>query len=91
MNKEIPEILFCKQCRAPKASDREYCCYCVGRHEVKNGSLRTRMAFRLMPSPLKQWFVFHLGRDKQYAQLIPEHLREGEWLNIEEINAPREG
>lgn len=92
-DKEIvePEIIsFCKRCRAPKVADREYCCYCVGRHEVKNRPLRVRVAYRLMPAQLKLWFVFHLGHDKQYAQLIPEHLRKGDWRNIEAINRPSE-
>lgn len=85
---EIEIISFCKQCRAPKVVDREYCCYCVGRHEVKNSSFRVRMAYRLLPSQWRRMFVYHLGHDKQYAQLIPEHLRVGDWRDIEAINRP---
>jgi len=90
-DKEIiePKILFCKQCRGFKVSDREYCCYCVGRDEVKNSSFRTRFACWLLPSQRKYWFIFHVGYDKQYKQLIPEHLRKAEWLDIEGINASR--
>lgn len=88
MNEEEPEIIsFCKQCRAPKVVDREYCCYCVGRYEVKNSSLRVRMVYRLLPAQWKLWFVFWLGYSKHVA-LIPEHLRVGDWRNIEAINRP---
>ena len=91
-DKEIvePKILFCKQCRGIKVDDREYCSYCVGRHEVENSSFRVRLACRLLPSQMRYWFVFHLGYERQYEQLIPEHLREGKWLDIEQINAPIE-
>ena len=85
-----PKVLFCKRCRAPKVDGREYCCYCVGRHELKRRSFRTRIAYRLLPSQTKHWFVFHLGYERQYEQLIPEHLWATEWLDIEEINRPLE-
>lgn len=83
-----PEIIsFCKRCRAPKVADREYCCYCVGRHGLKNNPFRVRVAYRLLPSQWKLWFVFWSGYSKHVAS-IPEHLREGEWRNIEAINRP---
>lgn len=90
MSKAEPKILFCKQCRAPKVSDREYCCYCVGRYFLKKEPFRIRLAYRFLSQQWKLSFVFYIGYEKQYAQLIPEYLREGVWLNIQEINRPIE-
>ena len=84
-----PKLLFCKQCRGIKVSNRKYCCYCVGRDEIKNSSFRVRIAYKFFPSSWKYWFIFHLGYDR-HEVLIPEHLREAEWLDIEQINAPIE-
>jgi hypothetical protein len=84
-----PKVLFCKQCMGVKVRDREYCCYCVGRHEVKNRPLRVRFACWLLPHQLKMWFIFHIGYERQYKQLIPEHLWVAEWLTMGQVNAPR--
>lgn len=78
-----PKVLFCKQCMGVKVSDREYCCYCVGRHEVKNSSLRIRFACWLLPHQRKAWFIFHLGYHRHEA-LIPEDLKKAEWFNMGE-------
>ena len=87
MNEEKVEIIsFCKECRAPKA-DKEYCCYCVGRYLMKNNPLRVRVAYRLLPAQWKLWFVFWLGHG-QHVALIPEHLKVGDWRDVEAINRP---
>jgi len=90
MNGEEPDILFCRQCRAPKVGDREYCCYCVGRYFLEKEPFRVRLAYRLLPSQWKLSFAYWVGHEKQYPSLIPEHLREGEWRDIEGINRPIE-
>lgn len=82
------EILFCKQCRAPKYVKRDYCCYCVGRYFIAKDTFRNRLAYRFMSPQKKSWYAFQTGLAKQYPSLIPEHLRKGEWLDIEEINRP---
>lgn len=88
MSGKSSDLLFCKQCRGIKADDREYCCYCVGMHEVNSSPVRVRVALRILPNPWRTWFVFCLGYGKRYKELIPEHLRNAEWLDIEEINKP---
>jgi len=85
MSEKKNKTLFCKDCRAPKVDDRKYCSYCVGRHDLKKCSFRVRMAYKLLPSQWKYWFVFHMGYEKEYDVVIPEHLRKGEWVTIDNL------
>ena len=89
MSEEGTKLLLCRQCRAPKVDDRKYCSYCVGRDAVKCSPFRVRLAYKLLPAQWKQWFVFYSGYEKKYDELIPEHLREGDWITIAEANRPR--
>lgn len=88
MSEEKNILLLCRQCRAPKVHGRRHCCYCVGRDAVKHCSFRMRMLYKLFSSYWKRWFVFYLGYEKRYDVQIPEHLREGDWVTIHEINNP---